>query len=327
MQSMPLTPVKFLRILTIKSAKLFSKYKIHSFSTVDVVQQLKPTGGAVYLDLTFGSGEHSNHLLQSCDCTVLGLDCDRKVSSYLENVRDKFPKRFLPYTGKFSHLPNALKETHTIPALRKSQFHGIILDLGVSQLQYEDNRGFNMSRNEPLDLRMDTSFPLSASQIVKHADKDDLTRIFRVYGRVKRARTLASDIVEARYLFKKMETNQQLLQILNSSHKKLEHFNEGGEHEIEQNVRHIFEALRRFVNDEMNELEFIIRFGEHYLEKGSRVIIITNSELEEQFLNKILFEKMQPHGSQVETSPFLWTVIKSLRGKSETERMFVVQRN
>lgn len=172
-----------------------------SFSN-EVITALGPIEGGSYLDLTFGAGNHSRLLLETCDCKVLGLDRDPEVNSLLENVKSAYPTRFFPHIGTFSELPHIF-DTDFFPPLPLS---GIILDLGVSELQLENNlRGFNLDKNGLLDLRMDPWTDITAGKILQHADKDSLARMFRIYGGVKKAKQVAADIVESRYLLKKNE--------------------------------------------------------------------------------------------------------------------------
>jgi len=295
-----------------------------SFSN-EVITALGPIEGGSYLDLTFGTGNHSRLLLETCDCKVLGLDRDPGVHSLLENVKSAYPTRFFPHIGTFSELPYIF-DTDFFPPLPLS---GIILDLGVSELQLENNlRGFNLDKNGLLDLRMDPSTDITAGKILQHADKDSLARIFRIYGGVKKAKQVAADIVESRYLLKKMNTTEDLKNILKTSHDNMAYFEtEGSDDEVGKNCVKVYEALRRFVNDEMNQIEFAITFAERVLGPGATLVVLTRSDIEERLLQKIVFKEIQQSNPDHPVKdPFIWTVEETQYLGQENQTLHVLRK-
>jgi len=297
-----------------------------SFSN-EVITALGPVEGGSYLDLTFGAGHHSKLLLETCDCKVLGLDCDPEVNSVLENVKSAYPTKFYPYIGTFSELPNIF-DTDFFPPLPLS---GIILDLGVSEFQMENNlRGFNLDKNGLLDLRMDPSTDITAGKILQHADKDSLARMFRIYGGVKKAKQVAADVVESRYLLKKMNTTEDLKNVLKTSHDNMEYFEtetEGSDDEVGKNCVKVYEALRRFVNDEVNQIEFAITFAERVLEPGATLVVVTRSDIEERLLQKLVFKEIQQSNPDHPVKdPFIWTVEETQYLGQENQTLHVLRK-
>jgi len=286
-----------------------------------LVEALQPLEESTYLDLTFGSGHHTKHLLETCNCNVFGLDCDVKVSPIMDEVFKKFPARFSSEIGRFSQLGDIVSRERRF----KTPIQGIILDIGVSDLQFEDKRrGFDIFQNGHLDMRMDSSLKITAAQIVQHGSKEDMSRIFRKYGGVKRSKQIASDIIEAKYMLKKLETVRDFRLFLLESHERIQYFVDQGVEEIEENVGRIFEALRRFVNDELNELDFVLRFAEKILKPGCVLAIITKSPIEESLLNRYLFKEVsQDHENNCKT--FMWKVM-SKNIISDSGKLFVVKK-
>lgn len=297
--------------------------RFSSFSN-EVVTALNPIEGGSYLDMTFGSGHHSRLLLETSDCKVLGLDRDPEVNSLIENVKAAYPTRFYPYIGTFSQLP----EIYGTDFFPSSSLSGIILDLGVSELQLEDqHRGFNFDKNGLLDLRMDPSTDITAGVVLQHADKDALARIFRIYGGVKKAKQVASDVVESRYLLKRMETVADLKNLLKTSHSNMEYFEMEGPEEVGRNCVKVFEALRRFVNDEMNQFEFAITFAERVLDPGASLVVVTRSDVEERLLQRIAFREIpQSKSDQPQMQPFMWTVDETQNLGQEDQTLHVLRK-
>jgi len=287
-----------------------------------LVEALQPLEESTYLDLTFGSGHHTKHLLETCNCNVFGLDCDEKVSPIMDEVKKKFPARFSSEIGRFSQLVDIVSRERRF----KTPIQGIILDIGVSDLQFEDKRrGFDIFRNGHLDMRMDSSLKITAAQIVQHGSKEDMTRIFRKYGGVKRAKQIVSDIIEAKYMLRKMETIRNFRLLLRESHERIPYFVDQGEEEIEENIVRIFEALRRFVNDELNEFDFVLRFAEAILKPGCVLVIITKSLIEESLLNRFLFREVSREDHENNCKTFMWKVM-SKNIISDREKLFVIKK-
>lgn len=183
----------------------------------EVLEHLKPKPNQVILDMTFGAGGHSTALLQSAPgIKILALDRDPTANNYAKQLQEQYPNQVTPLLGRFSELPALL-------AANKVDFDsidGILFDFGCSSMQFDEaDRGFAISKDGPLDMRMDKDrFPdqPTAAQVLSKIDEDDLARILKVYGEEKNAKKIARGIIEARYLFKRLETTKELADVVNA---------------------------------------------------------------------------------------------------------------
>lgn len=117
----------------------------------EVVDYLKPRSGETILDMTFGAGGHSKKILETCpDVRLICLDRDLTAVSYAQELAKQF-SCVIPLLGKFSDLPQLLK-SHNI---KQNSIDGILFDFGCSSMQLDQaERGFSLSKNGPLDMRM-----------------------------------------------------------------------------------------------------------------------------------------------------------------------------
>lgn len=113
---------------------------------------LKPRNGETILDMTFGGGGHSRRILEkSPKVKLLCLDRDPKAFFYAEELSKEYPCRVFPMLGKFSDLPKLLKSKN----IMQNSIDGILFDFGCSSMQFDEGiRGFSVSKNGPLDMRM-----------------------------------------------------------------------------------------------------------------------------------------------------------------------------
>lgn len=114
---------------------------------------LKPKHGEILIDMTFGAGGHSKRILEHVkNITLICLDRDPKAFGYAQELANEYPSKVLPLLGKFSDIPHLLK-THNI---KQNSIDGILFDFGCSSMQFDEGeRGFSLSKNGPLDMRMD----------------------------------------------------------------------------------------------------------------------------------------------------------------------------
>lgn len=129
--------------------------------------------------MTFGSGGHSEAILQSTpDIKVIGLDRDPLALKFGKTLENKYPNQFIPILGRFSESASLLK------SLNISNVDSILFDLGCSSMQFDDSkRGFSLSQNGPLDMRMDGDrFPdqPTAGEILQFIEEEDLVKILKV---------------------------------------------------------------------------------------------------------------------------------------------------
>ena len=274
----------------LKTSNLFSRIGVRYVSTHtsqlnnEVLNVFKDC--STVFDLTFGDGVQSTLLLEKGH-HVFGLDQDDTV---VDRYHQNCDKKFIGRIGKFSDIPSIVKQNDELQKWTKS-CDGILLDLGISQAQLNSSRGFNMESDEPLDLRMNGSGP-TAAEVIEYLDMESIIKIFKVYGGVTCAKNIVTDIIERRYLNNPIKTSIELFSLVNSCLSAVPHFETENQKElIEQNTMKVFLALRLFVNNELNELNFVIKLARTILGPGSKLAVVLRSEKEEaQFRNLIFSE-------------------------------------
>ncbi|XP_055525397.1 probable methyltransferase-like protein 15 homolog [Wyeomyia smithii] len=251
----------------------------------ETIQFLKPQDGELYIDMTFGAGGHTRAILEVAPgAKIVALDRDPVAYEMAQNLAVEYPGQIFPLLGKFSELPEKLKEMD----IEQRGVDGMVFDFGASSMQFDEgSRGFSISKNGPLDMRMDRDRCLdepSAADVLSVIDQQDLARILKVYGEEKHAKTIARAIVEARHTLKRIVTTKELADLVQSCcgvEKRLDKL---------QRVSHpatkTFQALRIFVNNELNEINYAMLLAKHYLKIGGKMITITFHSLEDTIVKR-----------------------------------------
>ncbi|CRL06151.1 CLUMA_CG018923, isoform A [Clunio marinus] len=253
----------------------------------ETIEYLKPNDNRVIIDMTFGAGGHTRRILEeSKTVKVIALDRDPFAYKLAKQMEEEFPGRVFPILGRFSELPTLLTQMR-IP---QNSIDGILFDFGCSSMQFDDHeRGFSISKDGPLDMRMDRDRcpdQPTAAQILAKIDERDLAKIIKYYGDEKHAKKIARAIVDARYSVKRIETTRELADLV--------HATCGGEVRMDKLNRssHVatktFQALRIFVNNELNEINYGMVLAERYLKIGGRLITITFHSLEDTIVKRHL---------------------------------------
>ncbi|MBL4854862.1 MAG: 16S rRNA (cytosine(1402)-N(4))-methyltransferase RsmH [Robiginitomaculum sp.] len=235
----------------------------------EVLAALSPGDSETIIDGTFGAGGYSAAILRAANCKLVGLDRDPRVGPHVERLAAKFGERFSFVQAEFSGLDQVTSG---------AQVDGVVLDIGVSSMQLdEDLRGFSFMRDGPLDMRMSSSGP-SAADAVKYMSRNDLERIFKVYGEERRARRCADFIVRARDE-NPVETTGALADILTRAL---------GQSGKRHPATRVFQALRIFINDELGELVRGLLAAERILKPGGRLVVVSFHSLEDRIVKSFL---------------------------------------
>lgn len=248
----------------------------------EVLTHMDLSPGKTYIDMTFGTGGHSTKFLEHLsDIKIFALDRDPIAYKYAQQLSQKYPGKVIPLLGTFSDLPQLLKQYN----IKKNSIDGFLFDFGCSSMQIEDtNRGFSLLKNGPLDMRMNgCSQQPTAADVLDRATEEDLARIIKVYGQEKRAKKIARAIIEARYMFRKLETTQELIQLIQSVLN-----DEISTDKYPQSAVKTFQALRIFVNNELNEINYGILLANIYLKLSGRLITISFNSLEDTIVKRHL---------------------------------------
>jgi 16S rRNA (cytosine1402-N4)-methyltransferase len=236
------------------------------------IQALNIKDNGVYVDATLGGGGHSKAILESNDTIRLfSFDRDSEAINYAEKLLNDFGKRSILIHSNYDKL-------RTKMSLEKvKKIDGILFDLGVSFHQITDpQRGFSFSKNGKLDMRMDNRDNVTAYEIVNEFSVEELSSIFLEYGEEKKARTIAKRIALKREI-KKIETTAELSLIIDEVIK--------GKMRVKSKAR-IFQALRIFINGELDSIKTAIKEAVDILKPNGRLVVITYHSLEDRIIKQ-----------------------------------------
>lgn len=242
------------------------------------VQALQPVDGGLYVDCTLGGGGHTELLLESAECTVIGIDRDPAALAAAGERLARFGDRFQPWHGTFDQVAEALGGRLA---------NGLLADLGVSSPQLDHpERGFSFRAAGPIDMRMDPTSGEPASVLVNHLDADALADVLYTYGEERNSRRIARAIVAARPL----EDTLQLAEVVRAaSPAKARH---GRIHPATRT----FQALRIAVNDELGQLERLLDATVDVVAEGGRIAIISFHSLEDRLVKRFFASESGRNG-------------------------------
>jgi 16S rRNA (cytosine1402-N4)-methyltransferase len=238
-----------------------------------VVELLAPRDGGVYVDATFGAGGHTRLILAAANCRVIAIDRDPTVVALSAGLVEQAQGRLTLFEDRFSALESVLASAGV------KAVDGIVIDLGVSSMQLDQaRRGFSFRADGPLDMRMGGSGP-SAADVVAAASERDLAAIIATLGEERFARKVARAVVAGREQAP-ISTTRKLAEIV-------EGVVRARPGEIHPATR-TFQALRMFVNQELDELAEALPAAERVLAPGGRLVVIAFHSLEDRIVKRFL---------------------------------------
>jgi 16S rRNA (cytosine1402-N4)-methyltransferase len=241
----------------------------------EAIELLAPHDGGIYVDATFGAGGYSKILLGAADTRVVGIDRDRSAIAGGFDLVDRSAGRLTLVEDKFSNLAEVCAEQGF------EAVDGVVMDVGVSSMQLDQaDRGFSFRLDGPLDMRMGHDGP-TAADVVARASEADLARIIYIFGEERHSRGVAKAIVAARNEAP-ITTTRQLAEIVG----KVVWAKPG---EIHPATR-TFQALRIFVNEELDELQLALAAAERVLKPGGRLVVVSFHSLEDRIVKNFLSE-------------------------------------
>ncbi len=241
----------------------------------EVIKFINPQPNKVYLDVTFGCGGHTRAILEKePNCKVIALDWDKTViNQYNKEFKDQFGDRITLIWGNFADLYKILKR-HGI-----SEVDGILADFGTSQYQINSKDGFSFRIDTPLDMRMSNSHNfLTAEMVLEKYPEIKLLKIFAEYGEEKNAKAIARAIVETRKK-QKINTTLQLANLVESIYRSIYH-----EKSHVHPATKVFQALRIYVNKELDHINGFLSIAPKYLKQGAPIICISFHSLEDRLV-------------------------------------------
>ena len=233
----------------------------------------------IYVDCTFGRGGHSRAILAQLGerGRLIALDRDPAAVHAAEGIDDA---RFCVRHSSFGRIAAVLHE------LGVSGVDGMLLDLGVSSPQLEQaERGFSFRLDGPLDMRMDTSREPTAAQWLASASETQIGEVIKTYGEERFARQIARAIVAARSRGA-VDTTRKLAQIVGQAVRTRE--------PGQDPATRTFQALRIFLNQELEELSLALQAALDLLKAGGRLAVISFHSLEDRIVKRFMRDNSQP---------------------------------
>jgi len=244
----------------------------------------------IYVDGTLGGGGHSLAMLRALfdagflDASLLiGIDQDEEALREAGEKLKGYEAQVVLVKGNFVDIGGIVTRASSEKGL-EPKVSGILLDLGVSSFQIDTaERGFSYMREGPLDMRMDNSASVTASDIVNSYEERDLARLFYIYGEEPRSRSIARAIVAYRQKNGTVGSTQELADIIRGNA-------HGGERVI-KTLSRVFQALRIEVNAELDVLLQALCDGIECLDEHGRMAVITYHSLEDRIVKRFFAEK------------------------------------
>ena len=243
--------------------------------TAEVLEQLRPERGGLFLDCTVGPGGHARALLEAGATRLIGLDRDRDA---LELARE----RLAPWSDRVELVHADYRTIEDVLDRRGiALVDGALADLGVSSMQFDAaGRGFSFQRDEPLDMRMDRSGGETAADLVARSSEEDLANAIFQYGEERFSRRIARAIAGARREAP-IATTGQLAAIVRRAIPRR------GSAGIDPATR-TFQALRIWVNRELDGLDRFLEAAARRLRIGARLVVISFHSLEDRIVKHTL---------------------------------------
>ena len=236
--------------------------------------------GGTYIDATVGLGGHSLEIAKRLGAPghLIGFDKDPKaleIAGFRLQASGVGPEADWPAVdllhGSFAELVKSQEPRAT---------NGILADLGVSSLQISDAaRGFSFQADGPLDMRMNPLSEPSAEQVVNQIDERELADLIYEFGEERRSRRIARAIVRSRPIL----TTAQLAAVISVAARSMKH-------ERIHPATRTFQALRIFVNAELDDLRKLMQMAPQLLKPGGRLVVITFHSLEDRIVKDAMRE-------------------------------------
>jgi 16S rRNA (cytosine1402-N4)-methyltransferase len=242
----------------------------------EAVEWLAPRAGGIYVDATFGAGGYSRAILDVSGTRVIGIDRDRTAVAGGFDLVDRSQGRLVLVQDRFSNL------AEVCAAQGAEAVDGVVMDVGVSSMQLDQaERGFSFRFDGPLDMRMGQEGP-TAADVVAKASETDLASIIYIYGEERNSRRIARAIIAARKEAP-IATTRALADLVAKVVR-------AKPNEIHPATR-TFQALRIFVNEELDELHDALAAAERVLKPGGRLVVVSFHSLEDRIVKNFFAER------------------------------------
>jgi 16S rRNA (cytosine1402-N4)-methyltransferase len=241
----------------------------------EVLEHLEPSRGGIFVDCTVGLGGHARAILERGATKVIGLDRDPDAIARAGDSLKGFGERIELVHADYRGMSDLL-DARGVRAV-----DGVLADLGVSSMQFDaPGRGFSFRRDEPLDMRMDTSSGPTAADLLGDAGERTLADVIGEYGEERHARRVARALVEA-HRAGRIETTGRLADVVRRAIPRK------GYTRIDPATR-TFQAIRIWVNRELEGLDTFLAQATTRLEPGGRLVVIAFHSLEDRIVKHTL---------------------------------------
>ncbi|MBC7444879.1 MAG: 16S rRNA (cytosine(1402)-N(4))-methyltransferase RsmH [Polaromonas sp.] len=259
--------------------------------------QVNPDGH--YIDATFGRGGHSRLLLSRLSALghLTAFDKDLDAIAEAQSIND--PRFSIRHQG-FAHLQD----------LPEAGIAGILMDLGVSSPQIDNpGRGFSFRNDGPLDMRMDTTRGQSVAEWLQDASVESMTEVIRDYGEERFAGLVAKAIDRYRQAHGFLQTTAELAGVVAGAVKTREPGKDP--------ATRTFQALRIFINAELQELEQALQASLKVLQPGGRLVVISFHSLEDRIVKQFMAAHSREEYDR--RAPFAAPKVMQLRALGRTK--------
>jgi 16S rRNA (cytosine1402-N4)-methyltransferase len=246
-----------------------------------VVELLGVRDGGVYVDATFGAGGYTQAILAAADASVVAIDRDASAIARGAGLVQEAHGRLTLVQDRFSQLDRVVRDGgHAL-------VDGVVCDLGVSSMQLDEaERGFSFRHDGPLDMRMGNAGP-TAADLIAAASERDLAFIIKVLGEERHARAVTRAIVAARAQAP-IRTTLELVAVI----ERVVRPRPGTIHPATRT----FQALRIFLNEELDELAAALAAAEAVLKPAGRLVVVSFHSLEDRIVKTFLVERGRQSG-------------------------------
>ena len=247
----------------------------------EVMENIISEGDAVYVDCTLGGGGHTEGMLErsSTESKVIGIDQDKEAINFAKERLKKYGNKIEIFQDNFRNLDTV------IYLAGHNKVDRILMDIGVSSNQLDNlERGFSYRYDAKLDMRMDRNLKISAYEVVNDFSEKEIADIIYKYGEEPKSRKIAKNIVEYRKN-KKIETTLELSEIIIKSI---------GKSMKKHPSKRTFQAIRIFVNKELEVLEEALDKAVDLLKDNGKLLVITFHSLEDRMVKEKFREYENP---------------------------------
>jgi 16S rRNA (cytosine1402-N4)-methyltransferase len=240
----------------------------------EMVSYLLTDLSGIYVDCTLGAGGHAAAILQALgpQGRLIGIDRDARAIANFRRQSARLSSRVTLLHSRYALVGDLLTAEGIL------QVDGVMFDLGLASFQIDEaERGFSYLHDGPLDMRMDSSQPITARVVINEYSEGDLAGIIRDYGEEPHPRRIVRAIVRARAMAA-IETTGQLAEIIRGSVPKAQ---------VIKSLSRVFQAIRIEVNGELEELGRGLEVAVTLLKPGGRLVVICYQSLEDRAVKRL----------------------------------------